>query len=307
METIARPQNIARGIVLVVAAALAISVQDVVFKLFSSQLTLWQIFALRGFLAIPLLLAIGKISGTNSETSLWRTALSRWPLLRSLFITTTFLAFYAAIPFLSLSTVGAANYIAPIFVTLLSAYVISEPVGVRGWIGVVLGFVGVVVLLQPGSDAFSLWALLPVVGAAFYALAHTTTRAKCQDVSVAALALSQNLIMCAAGIVISLLISIVQPSGEIAQAFPYIFGTWATLSANDWAVLVLLAVFAVGVGMLLAGAYQAAPPPTVATFEYSYLVFVALWDIVFFALMPSMVSVAGMMLIVGAGLLVMRR
>ncbi|MEP1209282.1 MAG: DMT family transporter [Rhizobiaceae bacterium] len=308
MDTSGRPQNIARGITLIVAAALTISVQDAVFKLFSGQLTLWQIFALRGCLAIPMLLVVGRAAGKNATgVGTLRLALGRWPLLRSAFITTTFLCFYAAIPFLSLSTVGAANYIAPIFVTLLSAYVISEPVGKRGWIGVFLGFTGVVVLLQPGSDAFSPWALLPVIGAGFYALAHITTRAKCQDVSMAALALSQNTIMCLAGFLVSGLLLTLKPDGEVARAFPYIFGTWASVSLADVAVLTLLAAFAVVIGMLLAGAYQAAPPPTVATFEYSYLVFVALWDILFFAVMPTLPSLTGMVLIVGAGLLVMRR
>ena len=85
-------------------------------------------------------------------------------MLRAVFITTTFLAFYGAIPFLSLSTLGAANYSAPIFVTLLAALAIGEPVGRRGWFGVLLGFVGVLVLLRPGSDAFSIWALMPVIG-----------------------------------------------------------------------------------------------------------------------------------------------
>ena len=102
---------------MIILAALMISIQDVVFKLFSSNLTLWQIFALRGLLAVPLLLTVNWMRGAHR--GIVRTAFGKWPLLRALFITTTFLAFYAAIPFISLSTVGAANYIAPIFVALL--------------------------------------------------------------------------------------------------------------------------------------------------------------------------------------------
>ena len=176
----ARPQNITLGIALILTAALAISVQDVIFKLFSSAMTLWQIFALRGCIAVPLLIAICWMQNPNFA-DIFRQAVNRWSLLRAVFITTTFLAFYGAIPFLSLSTLGAANYSAPIFVTLLAAFAIREPVGPRGWLGVLLGFVGVLVLLRPGSDAFSFWALMPIIGAAFYALAHIVTRARCQD------------------------------------------------------------------------------------------------------------------------------
>lgn len=302
----ARPQNITLGIALILTAALAISIQDVIFKLFSSAMTLWQIFALRGCIAVPLLIAMCWMQNPNLA-DVFRQALNRWPLLRALFITTTFLAFYGAIPFLSLSTLGAANYSAPIFVTLLAAFAIREPVGPRGWLGVLLGFVGVLVLLRPGSDAFSFWALMPIVGAAFYALGHIVTRARCQDIPAAALALSTNIVMTLAGFVVSALIIWMAPTGGVFDAFPYVFGQWSVITTSDVLVLIVLAAFAVGNGMLLAGAYQAAPPPTVATFEYSYLVFVAIWDIVFFALMPSAPSILGMVMIVCAGLLVIRR
>jgi len=300
-----RPQNIARGVTLIVVAAFTISVQDVVFKFFSSELTLWQIFALRGVLAVPILLVVSWMRG--AQRGITSAALGKWTILRSIFITMTFLAFYAAIPFLSLSTVGAANYIAPIFVTLLSAYVIREAVGSLGWIGVLLGFTGVVVLLKPGTDAFSPWAILPVIGAAFYALAHITTRARCQNVPLAAMALSLNLIMLAVGLIVSGILAWLQPQGEMINAYPYIFGTWSAVEFADWLVLTVLAGFSILIGMMLAGAYQAAPPSVVSTFEYSYLVFVAIWDILFFGISPTIPSITGMVLIVGAGLLVLRR
>lgn len=173
--------------------------------------------------------------------------------------------------------------------------------------GVLLGFVGVIVLLQPGTDAFSPWALLPVIGAAFYALTHITTRTRCQDVPLAALSLSQNTMMMSAGVVVSLLLVSLKPQGEMVAAYPYIFGAWSKVTPMDWFVLLVLAGFAVTIGMALAGAYQAAPSSTVATFEYSYLVFVAVWDILFFGIAPTLASITGMILVVAAGLLVLRR
>lgn len=301
----ARPQQIARGVTLILAAALTISLQDVVFKLFSAELTLWQIFALRALMTLPLFFGLAWLRG--KRRGVLREALRPWPLLRAVFMTLTFLAFYAAIPFLSLSTLGAANYIAPIFVTLLSAFVIGERVGPRGWVAVFLGFAGVVVLLQPGSDAFSPWALLPVMGAFFYALSHITTRTRCQSLSLATMALSVNLTMFAAGAVMSLVILFWQPDDGLVRAYPYLFGTWSPVGPSEWLVLGLLAVLAVAIAMLLAGAYQAAPPSIVATFEYSYLVFVVIWDLLFFATSPSGTTLLGMAMIVGAGLMVLRR
>ncbi|MEM9241581.1 MAG: DMT family transporter [Pseudomonadota bacterium] len=298
------PQNIVLGVSLIIATAFTISVQDVVFKLFSSEMTLWQIFALRGCLAVPALAVI--IRFTEGGSGALRAAFGIWALLRAVFITGTFLAFYAAIPFLSLSTVGAANYTAPIFITLLSAYVLKERVGLLGWVGVLLGFAGVLVLLQPGTENFSAWALLPIFGACSYAIAHLITRANCQAIPVAALSLAQNMVMLMAGVIISSVLLFVRPTGDLAVAFPYIFGTWSSVETSDWFVLLALAGFAIGLGMMLAGAYKAAPPVIIGTFEYSYLVFVAGWDVLFFGIVLSGTTIAGMAMIVLAGLLALR-
>ncbi|MEL7464080.1 MAG: DMT family transporter [Pseudomonadota bacterium] len=297
-------RNMSQGIALIVATALTISAQDVVFKLFSSEMTLWQIFALRGLIAVPALFILGW--ARNGSIAIAREAFRLWPLARGLCLTMTFLAFYGALPFLSLSTVGAANYVAPIFVALLSAHVIGEAVGRIGWIGVFLGFAGVIVLLRPGSDAFSPFALLPVAGAFFYACGHIITRTRCRTAPVAALALSLNGVMCAVGLAASLLIVAAAPSEGVAEAHPYILGLWSEVDAADWLVLALLAGFTVIIGMMLAGAYQLAPPAIAATFEYSYLIFAALWDILVFDIPPTAQSLTGMAMIVVAGLLVMR-
>ena len=274
------------------------------FKLISRDLTLWQIFALRGLLALPLFLLVARLRGYG--WSIWKASLGLWPLLRGLCLTMTFLAFYAAIPFLNLSTVGAANYVAPIFVAILSAFVIGEPVGRLGWMGVFLGFAGVVVLLQPGTEAFSPFALLPICGAAFYAVGHIITRTRCATVRPEALAFALGAMMCLAGCVISLVLKVMAPRADLVEAFPYIFGQWAPVGVVDWGVLLVLAVFTVVIGIMLAGAYQAAPPAIIATFEYSYLVFVVVWDVLIFGNAVTPTSLTGMAMIVGAGLLVIR-
>ena len=302
---ISRPQNIVRGIVLILATMFVTSVQDVVFKLYSGNLTLWQIFALRGLLALPILFVLARAQGLR-ETVL-TIALQKWPLLRSLCVTMTFLAFYGAIPFISLSTVGAANYIAPILVTLLSTYFIRERVGLIGWIAVFVGFAGVVNLLQPGADTFSPWAILPVIGAGFYALAHIITRTKCQEVPLAAMVISLTLVMTTVALMFSAVLYLWPANGDLAEAYPYVFGIWSPIGAAEGLILVLLAVFTVVISLGLAGAYQTAPPAIVATFEYCYLVYAAFWDMFIFDTAPSLTTTTGMLLIAGAGLLVLGR
>ena len=113
--------------------------------------------------------------------------------------------------------------------------------------------------------------------------------------------------MVLAGVILSIALVLLPVPAALVENYGYIFGSWSQVTWSDWAVLVLLAAFTVSIGMMLAGAYKIAPPATVATFEYSYLVFVALWDILFFGLQPTPMSMLGMAMIVGAGVLAMRR
>lgn len=297
--------NIPRGVALILATTLTISIQDVVFKQVSAQIPLWQIFALRGLLAVPLVFLIIRFQANVLDTI--RLAYSRWPVIRSLLILITFVSFYSTIPFLSLATIGAAIYVSPIVVTVLSALLLKETIGIAGWCGVWIGFLGVVLLLQPGSDVFSFWAALPLGGAVFYALAHIITRTKCHAVPMLSMSLSLNSVLLLAGIIVGGLLWLSSGAVYTEPTSVYLFGLWAPVEVGEWFVLSMLAVFAVLSGMLLAGAYQAAPASIISTFEYTYLLFVLLLDFIVFDAIPTPPSLLGMVLIVLAGVLVLKR
>ncbi|MBT8458557.1 MAG: DMT family transporter [Boseongicola sp.] len=303
--SIARPMNIALGVMLIVAAAFLISVQDVIVKWFDGVLPLWQLFALRGFFTAPLLLIFAWL--TIKSGPLLAHALSPWALLRGFCIAFGLFGFYAALPFISLATAGAGIYLAPIFMTLFSARLLGEPVGRRGWVGVLLGFVGVLVLLKPGSDSFSPWTILPVIGASFYALGHTLTRMKCQHITTPALAFSYNVTMTFGSLAVSGILVLAPPSPDLAQSLPFVFGDWQMPSLPLWGALVGMGGIFAAIAILLSAAYKIAPPPTVGTFEYSYLIFAVIWDITVFGLVPNVTTLVGILLIVAAGMLVLRR
>jgi drug/metabolite transporter (DMT)-like permease len=69
-------------------------------------------------------------------------------------------------------------------------------------------------------------------------------------------------------------------------------------------LIAILAVLIVAISSGVAKAYQCAPPAIVATFDYSYLVFAAIWSFAFFSEVPDAPTIVGMILITGAGLLV---
>ena len=300
-----RPDNTVLAVTLIVVAVFMMSVQDMIFKQYSTAMSMWQIFALRGLFALPLVFVVAFATGRQRD--LLSGAFQKWSIIRSALIVTMLISMYAALPVLSLSVVAAGMYTAPIFVTIMSALAINEPVGKRGWIAIAIGFAGVLIILQPGTDAFSHWVLLPVLGGFLYALANVVTRARCQSISATALALSLQTGFFFAGALLSVGLMLWPATVEQASGAPFVLGGWSSVGTSEWLLVAGLSVLAVLIAMTLAAAYQLGKPATVATFDYSYLVFVAVWDYLFFSTSPTVTTTIGILFIVSAGLLVLRK
>ena len=300
----ARPDRVALGVATMVATALAMSFGDAVVKLVSADFTVWQIYVARSALAIPMIVAL--LAARRPRAVLPRALLPRalgWAVLRSFLLMAMWIAFYMALPLLSLSVVAAAYYTGPLFITLFGALLIGEPVGARRWCAIAIGFIGVLVILKPGGEAFDPLALLPVVAAVFYAGAAIVTRAKLAEENPFALSLILNLAFLAVGVLATAGLALWQPDVADGAAYRFMLGTWSAMGPREWAIMALLAVLIVAISSGVAKAYQCAPPAIIAAFDYSYLVFAALWSLAIFAEAPSMTTLSGMALIAGAGLL----
>jgi len=299
--TAPRPDNTALGVTLIVASVFLMTLADALVKLVSAELTLWQIYVTRSLVSVPLLAAIMYWRGAR----LWPKT-PGWAYLRALLLVLMWIVYYASLPILSLSVAAVALYTSPLLIALFSALLIGEPVGPRRWIAIVIGFAGVLTILRPGTDAFSWFMLLPILGAVFYAFAMILTRSKCLDETPLALALALNVSLMAAGLAMTGVLWVLDLTLEATSAYPFVLAPWAGMGAREWGVVsllgVLIAVYSAGV----AKAYQSAAPAIVGTFDYAYLVFAALWGFVIFAETPDAATLIGMILIALAGILVAR-
>jgi drug/metabolite transporter (DMT)-like permease len=298
-----RPERMSVGIATIVATVLAMSFADAVIKYASTDFTLWQIYVLRSLLVLPVLLAIA-LAGRRPLRPGRGT--SRWVYLRSLLLALMYVAIYAAIPVLSLPVIAASLYTGPLFIALFSALLIGEPVGLQRWAAIAIGFAGVLVILRPAAEGFSVLALIPIIAALLYALAAIITRAKCAAETPLTLALTLNLTLLAVGIVATAALALWLPVSSGKTAYPFLLGAWAEMGLQEWGVLGLLAVLMLGISLGLAKAYQSAPPAVIATFDYSYLLFAAFWSYAIFSQPPDGATIAGMVMIAGAGFLVVR-
>ncbi len=210
-----------------------------------------------------------------------------------------YFALYGAIASLPLATIAAGIYTAPLFVALLSAALVGEPVRRRGWLGIALGFAGVLLILKPGSEAFGWPMLLPVAGGLFYAVSALITRAKCRDVRPVSMALGMSLLLLAVGVAGSaLMVWAPMPGGA-----PFVFGRWGVVDGRVMALVAMLAALMVGNGLVLPLAYQSAPTAIIAVLDYSYLIFATLFGLWVFGDVPDVWTLAGIGMIAAAGLM----
>lgn len=287
--------SIASGIVTILFTVFAMALTDAFVKFTSADMTLWQIYVCRSVLALPALVVLAR--GHIRPKSL------AWVTLRSTALVAMYLSIYAAIPLLDLSVIAAALYTGPLFIVLLSALFLREPVGVGQWFAVALGFVGVLLVVQPSGANFSGLSLIPVIAAFLYAVAAVLTRCKCADEAPASLAVSLNMALIVCGLVASTWLC-VRPS-QYAASYPFLFGGWSMLDFRTMGVLVVMAGLIVGVSLGLARAYQSPRPQVIATFDYAYLIFAVFWGFVFFGEVPGIWTMVGIAFIIMAGVLVL--
>lgn len=277
---------------------LATALSDVLVKGASVGLSLWQIFLLRAALAVPALMVI---MGVVDRGSLRWPQAPGWLLLRSALMVLNWVAFYAALPFVPLPIVAAVYYTLPIFITVFAAVLLKDRVGRGGWIAVLLGFVGVLLILQPGYGNVPWAAFLPLISAVCYALAMVLSRSRLRAEHPFTQALWLNAGFGAAGGV-GVLILLAQPVPDPW----FLTAPWQPTNLEIWRTIALMAVFILIGSICTAVAYQNAPPARVGPFDFAYVGFAVLFGWLFFNEVPSPLAFVGIGLIVLGGLSAIR-
>ena len=282
----------------IILTVLALSLGDALIKMTSGSFVIWQIFVVRSLILLPILAALAFSLGTLGGLGAFG-----WIALRSMMLIAMWVCYYLALPMLSLSAAAAAYYTLPLFITLFSALFIGDRITKTGWIAVVLGFLGVLLILRPKAGDFNVYALLPLVSAMLYAGAMIVTRTRCRDQHPLILSLALNIGFIIVGGIAAALILLL----PFEQRQGFLFSPWTPMGQGEWISMGLLAA-AILIGSIGAAiAYQNGPPAVIGAFDFAYVGFAVIWGIVFFHESPDMIASVGMIMIVSAGILSLRQ
>ncbi|MES1928786.1 hypothetical protein SADO_06017 [Salinisphaera dokdonensis CL-ES53] len=298
LRWIAAPQN--QPIVLMVLSSFLISIGDALVHGFGGQIGIGQIFVMRGLFALPLLLLIIRVWGSSL-----RPHRPGWLVIRSLLMVAMWCLFYMALPTVGLALASAGLYTFPLILALLGWMAGTQSVSRHTIAALVLGFGGAVMVVQP-AGAFSAASLLPIGAAACYALQALITRYRCASESPWTMALGMNLALALAGAILLGITAIGAPINTTNPGIALLAKDWHTPDMSLWLVMAMLAAIAVAGSATMAMAYQNGDPPTIATFDYTHLLFAAAWGALFFDERIGLMTLGGMIAIACAGIVTLR-
>jgi drug/metabolite transporter (DMT)-like permease len=279
------PSTVLLGIYARVIALVLFSTMDAIVKWLGESYGPFQIMLFRSTLALVPLYLFYRTSGGI------RLVRSRRPFLQVTRIATGFgslLGFFYVLPRMPLVDAYAISYAAPLFMVGLAALVLDEQIGWRRWSAVALGFVGVLIMLEPWTISIH-WLSLVVLGATFcYSLSTVLTRL-----------ISRYDHDAATIFWFCLFASVVSLVGALPD--------WKWPSPAGWAWLSSLGLIG-GIGQILATrALRLTPASVLAPFDYSSIVFAVLFGYLWFRENPSPAVWIGLPLVMGSGLYILHR
>jgi len=298
-----------RTVLLSVASAMGasafFSVNDASIKFLSGGYALHEIVLFRSLVGVVLLSVL--VLPFNGGLSVLRTGVLGQHILRSLCVVVSNLCFFLGLAALPLANVVALFFVAPLLITALSVPMLGEKVGLRRWLAVGVGLLGVIIMLRPGSGQFEPAMLLPLFAALSYAMLHMMTRKMGSTESALTMTFYNQSIFAIVCVISGLLLGHGAFADESNPSLGFLLRAWQMPSLADLAIFGVLGVASTTGGFLISQAYRNCAAAIVAPFEYVSMPLAILSGLLIFGEWPEPFAWIGIALICGAGLFVVWR
>ena len=301
MNAVSKLSKNTQGVICLVAALACLTLSDSIIKWLSPELPLHQITLFRSCFALVMVLVFVQFEGG------FKVLRTRRPVLhfvRGSMLVLANMFFFLALSAMPLAETVTLFYTAPLFICILSQPVLGEKVGLSSWFIIVMGMIGVVIMLRPGTELFQLISILPVLAALCYAAMTMMTRKLGLHESAGALTFYIQL----AFIVISSLVGLGIGDGSLDQydsnALSFLLRAWAWPNASQLQLLIVCGVIVSFGGYLISQAYRIGEASAVAPFEYASLPFALVVGYYLWGDWPDWRAFVGTGLIIASGLLV---
>jgi drug/metabolite transporter (DMT)-like permease len=290
------------------AAALALccgifvfSIQDTIVKGLSGDYPVHEAVVIRSLTALPILLWLVRREREAVVTG------RRQLLVRGAILLVAYTCYYLALASMPLASVIALWFTGPLFIVALAGRVTGEPADLRAWFIVGFGFLGVLVTLRPSGGLLHPAAALPIGSAIAYAVAQLMARRLRTNATASAMAFYQNGVYLFGALMMAAVLAPVSSNEQGGGSLGFLIRQWHVPTLRDFALLAICGPIAAFGSTLLSRAYRIAGAGSVAPFEYTAILWGTLWGILVFGNVPAPLDVVGAAMIIGSGLIAVRR
>ena len=297
-----KPNTNVKGISFLVLAMLIISLQGIVVKWIGGSYPVLEMVVLRNLVALPFTLLFFRFEG---KRGLPTTKQFKLEFLRGIFLFLSYTTAMMGLAALPLAEVEAVRFSGPMMITLLSVALLGEKVNMQRWLALIVGFIGVLFIVRPGSAGFNPGSIFVLISVVFYALTVMVTRKLQTTDSGATMAYFSSLVYLAAAMIITPVVILV---GEIPGAHPsvaFLFRSWAMPSLLDASIMAGLGLVWAGWTYFMARAYSLAQASVAAPFEYLSLPINLMWGLLIFHEIPTWMMLVGASLTLISGMYIL--
>lgn len=296
--------NNPKGILFILTGMALFSIQDSLIKYVFEDLSLYELYFGRTFVATVWLFSFLLIS---KKKIVFKTHYPLLTLLRVILFFIGFSSFYISLSFMTLAMANALFFSSPFFMSIFAKIFLKEDIGVRRWSAIVVGFLGVVIVLNPDFSNFNYFNLLPVLCAFCYAASMTITKITSDKDGV----YTQMIHLYMAAITFSLIIYYFAGKGQFNNfdnpTLQFILRDWFSNPTHSWPYIFIMGTVAAISFYCVFSAYSIASPSVVSLFEYSLIIWAMIAGYILFKTIPETNTFIGSAIIIAAGVYIYMR
>ena len=283
---------------------LIFSLQNIAVKWIGGDYPVLEIVIFRSFIALPCTLLFFRYEGQRGLPTTQRHKLE---YVRGFFLFLSYTTHFMGLAALPLADIASIRFSAPLMITFLSVVMLGEKVGPHRWLALIVGFMGVLFIVRPGSATFNIGSIFILISVLFYALSVMITRKLQTTDSSATMAYYSSLVYLVASFILTSLAIVV---GEIPDAHPsiaFLIRTWSMPALIDLAIMAGLGLVWAGWMYFMSRAYSVAQASVIAPFEYVSLPINIMWGFLIWQEVSTVMTLACAFLTLASGLYVLHR
>ena len=291
--------NNTKAIILILVGMSVFALQDTFIKIISSSVNIYLIYLIRSLIGLSVIFIYLKYKNIPIVIK------THYPFLTSVRAIGFFLGFslyYFSLSKLTLPIAVTLFFVSPFFVSIFSMIIIKEKIGIRRWMAILVGFIGVYLVMDPKINNFNIYTLFPLICAVCYSFTVVIQKKTSDKDSLFSQIIHIYLSAIVFSIIVKISLTFFYFDNSTREIYSFILSDWRIPNFQSFFLLIAIGFTGVVGFFCIFGAYNIGSPSTIAPFEYVLILWAILISWIIWSETLDFKSYIGLILIVSAGI-----